>query len=141
MNILIYGPQASGKTGVMKTFLKNNPTEFVLDGAGSIQEIIELAIKAEKAGSSCVVTTNLESFPKIITNSFLLHRTKSYSNLIIYQKGEMLEFIGEKVSELYKGINNKQKEKICPENLDYMLNCQETIFNFIKIAGYILGRD
>ena len=59
-SILILGQAGSGKTNKLKSLLSTYNTEFVLDGAVSVEEIQSVLNKATEANSFCIVATQLK---------------------------------------------------------------------------------
>lgn len=81
-SILLLGPLCSGKTFRMREILSETSTDFVLDGALSVDEVISFNLKALKAKSFCIITsllnpedfseTELSNFNVIICERFIL---------------------------------------------------------------------
>lgn len=59
-SILFVGGRATGKTMAMKQFLEINNTKFSLDEAVSSKQIKSVLLKALKANSFAVVSTQLD---------------------------------------------------------------------------------
>jgi GTPase SAR1 family protein len=71
-SILIFGQYNTGKTTRLKQLLKTEPTEFTLDGATNIADIIIISKQAELCDSFCIVTTqiNIKNIPASVLSKF-----------------------------------------------------------------------